>query len=201
MNSYTDISLNSDQTVNDNSAFQPVNKCQKLLSDQLLSKSNALCHQSITYFDNELKQTGQGICALVSSAFTQNFYHDFKTQVIESKFHIDATHFCIGLSEYEQRQFASILNNIGLTKFETTKIPTSFGEIKKYYTNGKYSIFQNLPCPKVIQIDNHACVRIESVLDHILAIGIELDLVRSSAYKTIQLIIQIYCILDKQTHC
>jgi len=181
----TDISLDSDQMVNDNLAFEPVNKRQKLLSDQLLSKSNALCPQSITYFDNELKQTGQGICGLVSSAFTQNFFHNFKTQMAESKFHINATHFCIGLSEYEQRRFASILNNIGLTKFETTRIPTSFGDLKKYYTSGKYSIFQNLPCPKVIQIDNHACVRIDSVLDHVLAIGIELDLVRSSAYKTI----------------
>ena len=181
----TDNSLNSTQNVNDNSAFEPVNKRQKLSSDQTLSKSNALCHQSITYFDNEQKQTGLGICGLVSSAFTQNFFHNFKTQMAEAKFHIDATHFCIGLSEYEQRRFASILNNICLTKFVTTKIPTSFGEIKKYYINGKYSIFQNLPCPKVIQIDNHACVRIDSVLDHVLAIGIELDLVRSSAFKTI----------------
>ena len=98
------------------------------------------------------------------------------TQLTESQFHMNATHFCIGLSEYEQRRFASILNNIGLTNFETTKIPLSFGEIKKYYTTGKFSIFQNLPCPKVVQIDNHACVRIESVLDHVLAIGIELDL-------------------------
>ena len=115
--SNTDISLDSEQMVNDNLAFEPVNKRQKLLSDHLLSKSNALHPQSITYFGNEVKQTGQGICGLVSSA--------------------------------------------------------------------KYSIFQNLPCPKVIQIDNHACVRIESALDHVLAIGIELDLVWSSAYNTI----------------
>ena len=181
----TDNSLNFTQNVNNNSAYGPVNKHQKQLADQLLSKSNALCRQSITYFGNELKQTGQGICGLVSSAFTQNFFHSFKTQMAEAKFHIDATHFCIGLSEYDQRRFASILNNIGLIKFVTTKIPTSFGEIKKYYTNGKYSIFQNLPCPTVVQIDNHACVRIDSVLDHVLAIGIELDLVRSSAYNTI----------------
>mgnify|MGYP000952606341 CR=1 FL=1 len=35
----TDNSLNSTQNVNDNSAFEPVNKRQKLLSDQSLSKS------------------------------------------------------------------------------------------------------------------------------------------------------------------
>ena len=43
----TENSPNSDQMVNDNLAFQPVNKSQKLLSDQVLYKSNALCCQSM----------------------------------------------------------------------------------------------------------------------------------------------------------
>lgn len=173
--------------LDDNEIFEQNHKRQKLFSDKSLSTSDGLCSKSTTFFNNESQKKGNGICGLVSGAFTQNFHHNFSSQLTESQFHMNATHFCIGLTEYEQRRFAALLHHICVTKFESTKIPTSYGEIRKYYTTGKYSIFQNLPCPKVSQIDDHACVPIESVLDHVLAIGIELDLVRSSAYKTLMI--------------
>ena len=59
----------------------------------------------------------------------------------------------------------------------------SISDIRKFYTNGKYSIYQNLPCPKTFQMDNHACISLLDILNHSLAMGIELDLFRSSYYK------------------
>ena len=47
----------------------------------------------------------------------------------------------------------------------------------------KFSVYQNLPTPKVEQLNNHACVSIKSILDHALGIGIEINLFRSSYYK------------------
>ncbi len=61
-------------------------------------------------------------------------------------------------------------------KFETTKIPSSISDIRKFYTTGKYSIYQNLPTPKIFQLDNHACVSISDIINYSLAIGIEIDL-------------------------
>ena len=44
-------------------------------------------------------------------------------------------------------------------------------------------MYQNLPTPKVEQLDNHEYVSIKSILDHALGIGIELNLFCSSYYK------------------
>ena len=75
------------------------------------------------------------------------------------------------------------MNEIISKKFDTTKIPSSISDIRKFYTTGKYSIYQNLPTPKIFQLDNHACVSISDIIDYSLAIGIEIDLHRSSYHK------------------
>ena len=60
--------------------------------------------------------------------------------------------------------------------FETTRIPTSITNIRKFYTTGKYSIYQNLPTPKIFQLNKHTYVSISDTLDYSLAIGIKIDL-------------------------
>ena len=44
-------------------------------------------------------------------------------------------------------------------------------------------VYQNLPCPKTFEMDSHACVSISDILNHSLAMGIEIDVFRSSYHK------------------
>ena len=135
------------------------------------------------FFIDEMSSHGNGICGITANAFSQSFHCQSKSSMHEASFHLQATHFCSQLKEKQQKQFASLMNDVMTKKFETTKIPISIGDIRKFYTNGKYSIYKNLPCPKTFQIDNHACTSLIDILNHSLAMGIEINLFRSSYYK------------------
>jgi len=135
------------------------------------------------FFVDEMANYGNGICGITANAFAQSFHTSSKSSLHEASFHLQATHFCSQLTQNQQKQFASLMNDIMTKKFDTTKIPMSIADIRKFYTNGKYSIYQNLPRPKTFQMDNHACISLLDILNHSLAMGIELDLFRSSYYK------------------
>ena len=135
------------------------------------------------FLKNERENPGNGICGLVATAFSQSYFNESKTTLHEAIFHLNATHFCTQLTESQQSQFSSILYDIVTKHFSSTKIPTSISDIRKHYTTGKFAIYQNLPTPKVINMDNHACVSIKSILDHALGMGIEINLFRSSYFK------------------
>ena len=139
--------------------------------------------KSSKFINDEKENPGNGMCGLITTAFQQSHFNDSKATLDESIFHLNATHFCSQLTEVQQIQFSSILQNIVTKNFSSTKVPTSLSDIRKHYTTGKFSVYQNLPTPKVEQLDNHAWVSIESTLDHALGIGIELNLFRSSYYK------------------
>ena len=96
---------------------------------------------------------------------------------------MNATHFCSQLTEVQQIQFSSIRQNIVTKNFSSSKVPTCLSDIRKHYIASKFSVYQNFPTPKVEQLDNYACVSIESILDHALGIGIEMNLFCSSYNK------------------
>ena len=135
------------------------------------------------FFADEIRNRGHGICGITASAFSQSYHSQSTSSLHEALFHLRNTYFCSQLTENQQKEFGYILSEIISKKFETTKIPSSISDIRKFYIKGKFSIYQNLPTPKIFQLDNHACVSISDIIDYSLAIGIEIDLYRSSYHK------------------
>ena len=183
-NSY-DSSLHSspnDDLINSNIIVQHNRDISHLEHQQMLVEKQ---FQNINsqFFVDEVQNHGHGICGITSKAFSQNHHCQSNSSLHEALFHLRTTYFCSHLTENQQKEFALILNDISSKKFETTKIPLSMTDIRKFYTSGKYSIYQNLPTPKTFQLDNHACISISDIIDCSLAIGIEIDLYRSSYYK------------------
>ena len=173
--------------INNDKSVYNTNKKQKLTNrttqqHSILDKQH-FEQNSNKFINDEKENAGNGMCGLIATAFSQSYFNDSKATLDESIFHLNATHFCSQLTEVQQIQFSSMLHDIVTKKFTTTKIPTSISDIRKHYTTGKFSVYQNLPTPIVKELDNHACVSIESILDHALGIGIELNLFRSSYYK------------------
>ena len=52
--------------------------------------------------------------------------------------------------------------------------PTDYNTIQKNYTEGVNSVLQNLPSPQVKELDGFAYISVEQVVNHILAIGMDL---------------------------
>ena len=56
--------------------------------------------------------------------------------------------------------------------------------MQKLYTKNKSSVYNNIPSPIVIDIDNHACVSLTSAIDHVLAHGKVCDLLSTDSTLT-----------------
>ena len=50
-------------------------------------------------------------------------------------------------------------------------VPTHKNEAERVFNHGKYGIFENLPCPPVYDVGGHACMKVEDVIAHHLALG------------------------------
>ena len=66
------------------------------------------------------------------------------------------------------------------TKFDTTQPPTAYKDLQKFYLTGRHSIYQNIPCPIVIEFDNHACVPLKEVIKYSLITLTDISIVASA---------------------
>ena len=120
---------------------------------------------------------------LICSSFAQDFKSSSIIDKSECQFHLQTTKFCLGLTESQQNQFASLLHQVTTINFQKTRLPLDFNDIRKFYTAYKYSIYENIPCPKSFTYDSHACISLVSVVEKALLLGLPLDLIQSSEYK------------------
>ena len=145
-------------------------------SNLLTYPESLLPSLSKRFFDDDIVQPGFGQCGLVTRAFSQNNESTIVANNKESNLHLNITHFCSTLSQSQQNDFASIISCImSKDMFSSTRPPISYNDITKYYMNSQYSVFRNIPCPSVFEIEDHACVSIENIINHMLAFGIELN--------------------------
>ena len=127
------------------------------------------------YFENEMKSSGSGVCGIVGRSFANKISSLNHATVLESQWHIKAAHFCKSLTEKQQHQFSTLLSDAFVNKFSSTRIPRSLADIRCFYTKNKSAVYNNIPCPIVFEYDNHACVSLESVINHTLGHGTECD--------------------------
>ena len=132
--------------------------------------------------DSQTSPKDEILKTLISNTFAQDLNSTTEINKSECQFHLETTKFCLGLTESQQNQFASLLHQVTTTDFNSTRLPLDHNDIRKFYTSYKYSIYENIPCPKAYTFENHACISLESVIEKSLSLGLQLDLIKVSEY-------------------
>ena len=55
------------------------------------------------------------------------------------------------------------------------RIPRNAKDAQRTCLNGKFGIFNNLPCPNVHDIGCHACMKISNIVSHHLIMGCDIE--------------------------
>ena len=176
---HVDDNDSKSEIINEESAVFKFIQCHK---DVTL---NNYCVKVQRYLQCESSRVGDGIKRIIACAFAMNQNSDFdSTTWNEIKFHMATTMFCCALSSSQQIQFGNIcqmiLNNCTGSNnhndnFRMSHIPVSSIDIDRYYLKRSTSIAQNVPIPSIIELDNHACVSVIEVIQHILYFDIPID--------------------------
>ena len=174
-------SISIDDNNNDNLSSHN-NKRIRLEKEPIDSKEvntfpeSILPFQSKRYFDDNSVIPNGGICGLVARAFHQNNTNNMFANLNESNIQLRITNFISTLSQHQQSDFALIIASIvSKNAFSMTRPPLSYNDITKFYTTSQHSIYKNIPSPSVFELDNHACVSIECIINHMFSFGIELN--------------------------
>ena len=94
------------------------------------------------------------------------------TTTVENLYHLNVAKICTRLDHGQKVAFADIMKTtIHPDTFKHTRPPHSLGDINKFYTKSKYSIFNALPSPTIHTTAHHAYVTLTSVIDYFLAYG------------------------------
>ena len=166
---------NQEESGHDHKRAKHQHDCHNDLFQTSFPKSFLPDH-SRRYFENDMLSPGGGKCAIVSRAFRQSNGNISLANLKESNLHLNIAHFCASLSQSQQYDFASIVSSlVSKDIFEETRPPLSYTDITKFYTNSQFSIYKNIPSPNVFIFDDHACVSIESIINHMLSFNIKLN--------------------------
>ena len=95
------------------------------------------------------------------------------------------TNFLTNFTVKNQLKIISLMNRSRNIKFESTRIPRSMKDMNDFYMKSKFSIYKNIPVPKIISFDNHAYVSIEDLINNVLCIGLPIKMIKSSKFNEI----------------
>ena len=173
----SDYADDSSTTSKDNFSINENIKHNKKLklyktNDNIIIDKSIFNKASLRYYKDEIKNPGLGICGIVGRSFLGNNKSNDTASMSETMTHFKITKLCNSISEENQQLLASIFHDLtSAHHFTLTRPPISFQDIRAFYTKSLTSINNNLPCPNVYEYDNHACVSIESIIDHLLLHG------------------------------
>ena len=137
------------------------------------------------YFLDEFNQRGSGVCGLVGSAFQMCNQGLVYSSMEEAIFHMDLTNFLTKIPSTYQNKLIGLLNRARNIDMKCTRIPRTTKDVNLFYLKSRYSIYKNIPTPKVNAYYDHACVSLEDILDNVLAFGSPISLIKSSRYSEI----------------
>ena len=116
------------------------------------SDNNMMTLVETELLNNQLETVSSIKQEIIKNLICNSFAQDYKSSSIidksECQFHLESTKFCLGLTENHQNQFACLLHQVTTINFEKTRFPLDFNDTRKFYTEYKYSIYENIPCPK-----------------------------------------------------
>ena len=172
----------NDQVYIDNDCFD----CSdEMISDNSSGELSLLGTSAKTISDHEVYACNTNICNIVTDAFSRHNQSESNITQTEALLHIDVCDFMLKLSSTQQWQMLRILNTAKMTELQNTRIPRSLSEIRTFYTDNQQSIIQSMPIPKIFQYDNHVCVKINDVLNHILSNGVDIPVIKSSSFDNL----------------
>ena len=117
------------------------------------------------FFTANIEQVGKGFQQLISKAVLD--HPNCATTNVENLYHLDVTKFCSQLDHVQKVDFACIMKTtIHPDTFNYTRAAHSLSDINKFYTTGKYSIFNVLSSPTMHTTAHHAYVTLTSVIDY-----------------------------------
>ena len=137
------------------------------------------------YFLDEFNLKGSGVCGLAGSAFQMCNQGLAYTPMKEAMFHMDLTNFLTKIPVSQQNKLIDLLNRARNIEMQCSRIPRTTKDVNLFYLKSKYSIYKNIPTPKVNAYDNHACVSLEDILENILALGSPISMMKSSQFNEI----------------
>jgi len=100
----------------------------------------------------------------------------------EIDFHLHMTHFCSKLPEAKQYQLMDIIHQLLSLNFNSTRPQRTYQDLWQFYLSGKRSIYINIPCPTVKELDNHACVSLKDIIIFSFNTLDNLSVIRCSEY-------------------
>ena len=145
----------------DDDDFDNMHTFKKLRSEQISNDSTINSTNYNVNIDTLLND-------VIGTAFTNNQYSTKSVSKDEIAFHLNLTNLCNTITESQQVQLIDIIYQLMSTKFDTTQLPITYKDLQKFYLTGRHSIYQNIPCPIIIEFDNHACVPLKEVIKHSL---------------------------------
>ena len=185
--SYTDqsiTSLNSATSMN-NEFISNSNFDQDCSASSLqywcnaLPISNIVEPHSVRYFLDESNHCDKGLNGIVARASLNSLLNCNFASDRESILHMNIFRLCSSITEADQELLASIISDLTSNDiFQVTRPPLDYLDICNIYTKSKFSIFNNIPCPHVFEFENHACVSLVSLVNHMVAFGIDFNSIK-----------------------
>jgi len=157
-----------------------------------LIPSNSKKARHTQYFDepnhqntspNNNHHTNQTVKHVIATAFSNNKLISSNLEKDEMNFHLNVTDFCCNLIESKQLQFMDIIYQVMSTNFKYTRPPTSLQDLRRFYLSGNNSIYKNIPCPSVLEVDNHAYVPLKDIINFGFNTLDAISIIRSSDYN------------------
>lgn len=138
--------------------------------------NNSFNKNTQQYLKDELNNPGDGVKGLAARSFACSSNSTAIANHQESRLHMNLTYLCNSITTPQQHLLSCVINDLMKPDiFDKTRPPMSLPDIKKFYTKSTTSINKNLPSPRAFEIDGHACVSIESVIDHMLLFGVPMN--------------------------
>ena len=136
---------------------------------------------SNSFFSYEMEDAvGGGATYLVSRSLTKSEGRMTCIHPFDVTYHMKMAKFARSLSRARREEFAQLIQATSTiskkyyelsdvpNKYLKSVIPSSYSFIDSVYTRGKYAIIDNLPIPKVCNVDQHAYVSLKDCIAHLL---------------------------------
>ena len=135
------------------------------------SISDVMSESSQRYFMREIQQAGYGVQGLVLGAYLHAQGTKRISSNAESHFHMLLLSLLKDLTGVQQSILMELFKHIKANPSlcTNTRLPTCQMDANRIYMSGSQSMYKNIPHAKVFLHKGHACVKLQDVIEHMVA--------------------------------
>lgn len=177
------ISESSETNTNNTNIYSP---CANTIETYVILKKRKhwqmvnqdMSAASQTYFLREIVTEGHGIKGIAVDAFRSN--HVISGNVAchhETQFHLMMLSLLKDMTSIQQSTLLELFRIVVAypNLWKATHLPINICDGNKFYLKGIHSMYKNIPHPQIFSYDRHACVKLEDVIRHLVAHGLQFD--------------------------